>query len=98
MALPTLCAPSLPVSRAVPRAEELLVEEEPILLATLSPELLVEELLSEDDDLTEDEDLSEEDDLSDLVLLTEFLSEDERLDEEAPLTEEDSPLLLRLLS
>lgn len=98
MALPTLCDCSLLVSDAVPLAELLLVEDEdPICLATLPLELLVEdeflsdaELLTEEEDLSDEELLTEEDDdLSDEELLAEV---DELLEEE------EVPLLLRLLS
>lgn len=60
MALPTLCDCSLRTSVAEPLAELLLVAEEPpIGLATLSPELLVDE----DVPLTEEEFRSDEDEL-----------------------------------
>lgn len=57
MALPTLWDCSLRVPAADPRAEVLLVEEDPpICLATLSPELLAEELLAEEEAPLTDED------------------------------------------
>ena len=60
MALPTLCDCSLRTSVAEPLAELLLVAEEPPTgLATLSPELLVDE----DASLTEEEFRSDEDEL-----------------------------------
>lgn len=60
MALPTLCDCSLRTSVAEPLAELLLVAEEPPTgLATLSPELLVDE----DAPLTEEEFRSDEDEL-----------------------------------
>ena len=94
MALPTLWDCSLRVSAAVPLAVLLLVEDEdPICLATLPLELLVEEEepLSEDELLTVDEDAPLTDD--------EDLSEDELLTvDDVLLEEEDVPLLLRLLS
>lgn len=74
MALPTLWDCSLRESEEAERDEPLLVEEEPICLATLSLELLTdeedrlseEELLAEDDELREEEELlAEEDELLD---------------------------------
>ncbi len=71
MALPTLCDCSLLVSETEPRAEVLLVEDDPfICLATLLPELLVEEdSLTEED--RDDELLTDEEDLLEDELLTE---------------------------
>ena len=84
VALPTLWDCSLLVSVAEPRAEVLLVEDDPpICLATLPLELLVDE----DDSLTDDEERDEDE-----LLTEEDLSEDELLTEEEPVE------LLRLLS
>ncbi len=80
---PTLWDCSLLVSDIEPRADELLVEDEPIRLATLSLELLVDE----DDSLTDEE--RDEDD--------ERLTDDEDLSEDELLTEAE-PSLRRLLS
>ena len=82
MALPTLWDCSLLVSVAEPRAEVLLVEDDPICLATLPLELLV----AEDDSLTDEE--RDEDD--ELLTEEEDLFEDELLD--------TLELFLRLLS
>ncbi len=91
VALPTLWDRSRRESEAEERDEPLLVEEEPICLATLSPELLVDEedLLSEEELLTEEDELRDEDEL-----LTE---EDEPLEEDELLDTSEAPLL-RLLS
>lgn len=72
------------MSDAEPRADELLVEDDPLIcLATLALELLVDE----DDSLTDEE--RDEDD--------ERLTDDEDLSEDEPLTEVEPPLR-RLLS
>mgnify|MGYP006952771854 FL=1 len=83
VALPTLCDCSLLVSDTEARADVLLVEDEPIRLATLPLELLVDE----DDSLTDEE--RDEDD--------ERLTDDEDLSEDELLTEAE-PSLRRLLS
>ena len=88
VAFPTLWDCSRRESEAAERDELLLVEEEPICLATLSPEVLVDEeaLLSEEELLTEDDELRDDD---------EFLTdEDEPLEEDELL---DTPELLRRL-
>ena len=83
MAFPTLWDCSLLVSDTEPRAEVLLVEDDPLIcLATLALELLVDE----DDSLTDEE--RDEDD--------ERLTDDEDLSEDELLTED--PALLLLLS
>ena len=84
VAFPTLWDCSRRESEAAERDELLLVEEEPICLATLSPEVLLseEELLTEDDELRDDDELLTDED--------EPLEEDELLDTLEP--------LLRLLS
>lgn len=91
VALPTLWDCSLRESEDAERDELLLVEEDPICLATLSPEVLVDEeaLLSEEELLTEDDELRDDDEL-----LTE---EDEPLEEDELLETSEAPLL-RLLS
>jgi len=65
VAFPTLWDCSRRESEAAERDELLLVEEEPICLATLSPEVLVDEeaLLSEEELLTEDDELRDDDEL-----------------------------------
>ena len=84
MALPTLWDCSLRESEAELRAEVLLVEDElPICLATLLPELLVEE----DVPLTDEEELLVED---------EFLTDEDNLVEDELLVAEDP--VVRLLS
>ena len=90
VAFPTLWDCSRRESEAAERDELLLVEEEPICLATLSPEVLVDEeaLLSEEELLTEDDELRDDDEL--LTDEDEPLEEDELLDTPEP--------LLRLLS
>lgn len=90
VAFPTLWDRSRRESEAAERDELLLVEEEPICLATLSPEVLVDEeaLLSEEELLTEDDELRDDDEL--LTDEDEPLEEDELLDTPEP--------LLRLLS
>ena len=94
MAFPTLWDCSLLVSDAELLAEVLLEDEDPICLATLPPELPVDEEDSptDEDELLTDDDLSEE----------ERLTEDELLTEEDNLSEDELltvvPLLLLLLS
>lgn len=84
MALPTLWDCSHLVSDAKPRAEVLLVEDDsPICLATLAPELLVDD----EDSLTDEEERDEDDEL---LTDEEDLFEDELLD--------TLELFLRLLS
>ena len=85
MAFPTLWDCSRRESEAAERDELLLVEEEPICLATLSPEVLVDEeaLLSEEELLTEDDELRDDDEL--LTDEDEPLEEDELLDTPEPL-------------
>ena len=90
VAFPTLWDCSRRESEAAERDELLLVEEEPICLATLSPEVLVDEeaLLSKEELLTEVDELRDDDEL--------LTDEDEPLEEDELL---DTPeLLLRLLS
>lgn len=82
MALPTLCDCSLLESDPELLAEVALDEDDPICLATLPLELLVEEDDSLTDDEREDELLTDEDDLS----------------EDEPLTDVEPVELLRLLS
>lgn len=108
MALPTLWDCSLLESEAELLAEVLLDEEDPICLATLVPELLVdeddsltEEERDEDELLTDEEDLSEDELLTDVepvellrLLSCELLTEEEDLLEEELLTEEPAFLLL----
>lgn len=90
MALPTLCDCSLRTSVAEPLAELLLVAEEPpIGLATLSPELLVDEdvpLTEEEFRSDEDELLTAEPELEQRLLSCELLDEvaDEFRDEPVP--------------
>lgn len=90
MALPTLCDCSLRTSVAEPLAELLLVAEEPpIGLATLSPELLVDEdvpLTEEEFRSDEDEFLTAEPELERRLLSCELLDEvaDEFRDEPVP--------------
>ena len=88
VAFPTLWDCSRRESEAAERDELLLVEEEPICLATLSPEVLVDEeaLLSEEELLTEDDELRDDDEL--------LTDEDEPLEEDELL---DTPELLRRL-
>lgn len=85
VAFPTLWDCSRRESEAAERDELLLVEEEPICLATLSPEVLVDEeaLLSEEELLTEDDELRDDDEL--LTDEDEPLEEDELLDTPEPL-------------
>ncbi len=85
VALPTRCDCSLLVSDIEPRADELLVEDDPLIcLATLAFELLADEDGSlTEDELLEDDELLTEEDLEDLL-------DDELLAEE--------PALLRLSS
>ena len=86
VALPTLWDCSLLVSDAEPRAEVLLVEDDPpICLATLPLELLVDE----DDSLTDDEERDEDDEL---------LTDEEDLPEDELLTVVEPIEFLRLLS
>lgn len=88
VAFPTLWDCSRRESEAAERDELLLVEEEPICLATLSPEVLVDEeaLLSEEELLTEDDELRDDDEL--------LTDEDEPLEEDVLL---DTPEPLRRL-
>lgn len=90
VAFPTLWDCSRRESEAAERDELLLVEEEPICLATLSPEVLVDEeaLLSEEELLTEDDELRDDDEL--------LTDEDEPLEEDVLL--DTLELLRRLLS
>lgn len=85
VAFPTLWDCSRRESEAAERDELLLVEEEPICLATLSPEVLVDEeaLLSEEELLTEVDELRDDDEL--LTDEDEPLEEDELLDTPEPL-------------
>ncbi len=85
MALPTLWDCSLLVSVAELRAEVLLEEDDPICLATLPLELLVDE----DDSLTDEEERDEDDEL---------LTDEEDLPEDELLTDEEPVEFLRLLS
>ena len=85
MALPTLWDCSRLVSDAEPLAEVLLDEDDPICLATLPLELLVDE----DDSLTDDEERDEDDDR---------LTEEEDLSEDELLTVVEPVEFLRLLS
>ena len=96
MAFPTLWDCSLLVSDAELLAEVLLEDEDPICLATLPPELPVDEEDSptDEDELLTDDDLSEEERLTEDELLTDEddLSEDEFLTDVEPVEP------LRLLS
>ena len=85
VAFPTLWDCSRRESEAAERDELLLVEEEPICLATLSPEVLVDEeaLLSKEELLTEVDELRDDDEL--LTDEDEPLEEDELLDTPEPL-------------
>ncbi len=85
MALPTLWDCSRLESDAELLAEVLLDEDDPICLATLPPELLVDE-----EDSLADEDERDEDD--------EPLTDEEDLSEDELLTDVDPVELLRLLS
>lgn len=89
MAFPTLWDCSLLVSDAELLAEVLLEDEDPICLATLPPELPVDEEDSptDEDELLTDDDLSEEERLTEDELLTDEddLSEDEFLTDVEPL-------------
>ena len=87
VAFPTLWDCSRRESEAAERDELLLVEEEPICLATLSPEVLVDEeaLLPKEELLTEVDELRDDDEL--------LTDEDEPLEEDELLEP-----LLRLLS
>lgn len=88
VAFPTLWDCSLLVSDAELLAEELLDEDDPTCLATLRPELPVDEEDSptDEDELLTDDDLSEEERLTEDELLTdeEDLSEDELLTDVEP--------------
>lgn len=100
MALPTLWDCSLLLSATEPLADVLRVDDDPICLATLPPELLVEEDDSlTDEDLCEEELLTDEEDLSEDDPLTddEPLTGDELLTDDEPLTD-DAPEPLRLSS